>query len=86
MKKHKQNEFKSEHSSASTKIDLSKQSNNDIPNLEEIADILSHEELVEYKKKLNDAYNSVPEPSLSNRSYNLKPAQSSPYDQIKKEI
>lgn len=50
MKKHKQNEFKSEHSSASTKIDLSKQSNNDIPNLEEIADILSHEELVEYKK------------------------------------
>ena len=85
MKKKNQNDPAQQFASSS-KIDVTKQFNNAPLDQEEFASIFSDEGLDEYKKKVNDALNSTPDPSLSKTSYYLKPVQSSPYDNIEKEI
>ena len=71
---------------SSSKINLQKQIYDSSPDQVEFANIFSDEGIDEYKKNVNDILNSTPDPSLSKTSYYLKPVQSSPYDNISKDI
>lgn len=73
-------------STPSAKIDMMNQFFNAYKDQEEFGEIFSSSESEEFKKKVNDALNSTPDPSLSKTSYYTKPVQSSPYDHIEKNI